>query len=163
MLLRTDPRTTGSYYLSIPRDLQVPIPGDGDAEDQRRVPDRRPGAGDQDDPRSSPGSTINHVSSSTSRNFKDLIDELGGITVNVPKPIRSNRFDCPFTTQAQCDRWQGWRFHKGPQHMNGERALIYSRIRENLLDPSRDGRDPRRAPAGGHRRDRGEVHRRLGR
>jgi anionic cell wall polymer biosynthesis LytR-Cps2A-Psr (LCP) family protein len=68
--------------------------------------------------------------------FKDLINALGGIDVNVPKPIRSNRFDCPFATQAQCTKWQGWRFPKGMQHMNGQRALIYSRIRENLLDPS---------------------------
>jgi anionic cell wall polymer biosynthesis LytR-Cps2A-Psr (LCP) family protein len=56
--------------------------------------------------------------------------------VNVPKPIRSNRFDCPFPTQARCDAWQGWRFQKGTQHMSGQRALIYSRIRENMLDPS---------------------------
>jgi anionic cell wall polymer biosynthesis LytR-Cps2A-Psr (LCP) family protein len=64
-----------------------------------------------------------------------LIDALGGIDVNVPKPIRSNRFDCPYATQARCDTWKGWRFPKGEQHMSGERALIYSRIRENMLDP----------------------------
>jgi anionic cell wall polymer biosynthesis LytR-Cps2A-Psr (LCP) family protein len=68
--------------------------------------------------------------------FKDLINALGGIDVNVPKPIRSNRFDCPYASQAQCAKWQGWRFPKGVQHMSGERALIYSRIRENLLDPA---------------------------
>ncbi len=49
LLLRTDPSHHRLYYLSIPRDLQVPIPGAGDAEDQRRVPDRWPGARDQDD------------------------------------------------------------------------------------------------------------------
>jgi hypothetical protein len=68
--------------------------------------------------------------------FKSLIDAVGGITVDVPKPIQSNRFDCPYPTQARCEQWQGWRFAKGPQHMNGERALIYARIRENLKDPS---------------------------
>ncbi len=56
--------------------------------------------------------------------------------MNVPKPIRSNRFDCPYATQARCDAWPGWRFQKGTQHMSGSRALIYSRIRENPLDPS---------------------------
>src|SRR5918911_897782 len=66
----------------------------------------------------------------------DPIDELGGIDVDVPKPIRSNRFDCPYSTQARCQKWDGWRFAKGKQHMSGERALIYSRIRENMLDPS---------------------------
>ncbi len=68
--------------------------------------------------------------------FKDLIDALGGIDVTVPKPIRSNRFDCPYATQARCDTWPGWRFQKGTQHMSGSRALIYSRIRENMLDPA---------------------------
>jgi hypothetical protein len=68
--------------------------------------------------------------------FKVLIDRLGGITINVPKPILSDRFDCPFKTQAECLKWPGWRFKKGSQHMNGERALIYSRIRVNQLDPS---------------------------
>jgi hypothetical protein len=53
----------------------------------------------------------------------------------VPKPIRSNRFDCPFSAQ-KCQTWKGYHFGKGKQHMNGERALVYSRIRENQLDPS---------------------------
>jgi hypothetical protein len=53
----------------------------------------------------------------------------------VPGPILSNKFDCPYATQARCDRWQGWRFAKGMQHMNGQRARVYSRIRENKLNP----------------------------
>ena len=54
----------------------------------------------------------------------------------MPRPILSNRFDCPYKTSARCQAWDGWRFEKGPQHMNGERALVYSRIRENRLDAS---------------------------
>jgi len=68
--------------------------------------------------------------------FKDLIDALGGVTVNIPKPILSDRFDCPYATAARCQEWKGWRFAKGSQHLNGERALIYSRVRVNQLDPS---------------------------
>ena len=82
------------------------------------------------------GLDINHIIVVNFADFKDLIDALGGIDVNVPKPIRSNRFDCPYATQARCEKWPGWRFQKGTQHMNGERALIYSRIRENVLDPA---------------------------
>jgi anionic cell wall polymer biosynthesis LytR-Cps2A-Psr (LCP) family protein len=67
--------------------------------------------------------------------FKDLIDAEGGITINVPEAILSNRFDCPYPTRARCLEWKGWRFHRGTQHMNGEQALIYSRIRENQLNP----------------------------
>jgi len=68
--------------------------------------------------------------------FGEVVDALGGVTINVPHPILSNKFECPRHTQAQCARWPGWRFRKGPQEMNGRTALIYSRIRENKLDPS---------------------------
>jgi anionic cell wall polymer biosynthesis LytR-Cps2A-Psr (LCP) family protein len=67
--------------------------------------------------------------------FSKLIDKIGGIDVNVPEPILSNSFDCPFKTAAQCAHFKGWRFKKGVQHMNGYRALIYSRVRENRLNP----------------------------
>ena len=30
--------------------------------------------------------------------------------------------------------WPGWRFGKGKQKMDGQRALIYSRVRKNQLD-----------------------------
>jgi anionic cell wall polymer biosynthesis LytR-Cps2A-Psr (LCP) family protein len=65
-----------------------------------------------------------------------LIDAIGGIDVNVPENILSNRFDCPYATQARCNEWQGWWFHKGMTHMDGHTALIYSRIRENRLNPA---------------------------
>jgi hypothetical protein len=55
--------------------------------------------------------------------------------VDVPRPILSGKFDCPYATAARCDRWDGWRFARGTQHMDGRRALIYSRIRSNRLDP----------------------------
>ena len=54
----------------------------------------------------------------------------------MPRPIRSNRFDCPYKTAARCAQWQGWRFERGVQHMDGRRALVYSRIRHNLLNPA---------------------------
>ncbi|MDQ3066080.1 MAG: LCP family protein, partial [Actinomycetota bacterium] len=38
--------------------------------------------------------------------------------------------------EARCRQWPGWRFGKGKQEMSGHRALIYSRVRENLLDPA---------------------------
>ena len=56
--------------------------------------------------------------------------------MNVPEPIRSNRFDCPYPSQARCDKWQGWRFAEGHAAHERQRALIYSRIRENMLDPA---------------------------
>src|SRR4051812_20951939 len=135
LLLRTDPSHHRLYYLSIPRDLQVPIPGSSTQKVNAAFQIGGPALAIRTI-RQLTGTDVNHVVVVNFADFKDLIDALGGIDVNVPKPIRSNRFDCPFATQARCSQWQGWRFAKGNQHMNGERALIYSRIRENMLDPS---------------------------
>ena len=54
----------------------------------------------------------------------------------MPEQILSNRFDCPYSSQPRCPQWKGWRFHKGVQHMDGHQALIFSRVRENQLNPS---------------------------
>ncbi len=77
---------------------------------------------------------MNHIAIVDFNEFKKVIDELGGVTIDVPKPIWSNKFDCPFDA-AKCRSWNGWHFGKGKQHMNGQRALIYTRVRENRLDP----------------------------
>jgi LCP family protein required for cell wall assembly len=135
LLLRTDPSHHRLYYLSIPRDLQVPIPGYGTQKINAAFQNGGPALAIKTI-RAFTGLAVDHVMVVNFADFKDLIDALGGITVNVPKPIRSNRFDCPYATQARCSAWQGWRFAKGPQHMSGSRALIYARIRENMLDPA---------------------------
>jgi LCP family protein required for cell wall assembly len=135
LLLRTDPSHHRLYYLSVPRDLQVPIPGSSTQKVNAAFQIGGPALAIKTIGQLT-GTEINHVVVVNFADFKDLIDALGGIEVDVPKPIRSNRFDCPFATQARCSSWQGWRFPKGNQHMNGQRALIYSRIRENVLDPS---------------------------
>ena len=134
MLLRTDPGKRRLAYLSIPRDLQVEIPEVGvakiNAANQiggpalalRTVEDLT-------------GLDVNHVAFVDFDRFEELIDAVGGIDLNVPRRIRSNKFDCPFKTQARCNAWSGWRFAKGEQHLDGRRALVYTRIRRNLLNP----------------------------
>ena len=135
MLVRVDPGRHRISFLSIPRDLLVEVPGHG----QMKIN----GAFQIGGPplalktiRLFTGLQVNHVVIVDFASFKDLIDKLGGITVDVPAPIRSNRFDCPYATAARCSAWKGWRFAKGKQHMDGRRALVYSRIRENQLNPS---------------------------
>ena len=135
MLVRTDPSQHRLSYLSIPRDLLVTVPGVGN--DKINASYQAGGAALAIKTVAAfTGVSINHVVILDFNSFKDLINAEGGITVNVPEPILSNRFDCPYPTQARCLEWQGWRFHPGVQHMNGERALIYSRIRENQLNPA---------------------------
>jgi LCP family protein required for cell wall assembly len=134
MLLRTDPGHHRMTYLSIPRDLRVPdIPGHG--------PDKINAAMQIGGARLAAktiteytGLPVNHVVMVDFNSFADLIDNLGGVDVVVPEEILSNKFDCPYPP-ARCSSWPGWRFHKGKQHMDGHRALIYSRVRENKLNP----------------------------
>ena len=136
MLLRTDPSRHRITYLSIPRDLGVTING---------VYQKINGAMQLGGPKLAVQTVnqllgsqlpVNHVVVVDFGSFQKLIDAVGGITVNVPEKILSNRFDCPYSSAARCQQWPGWRFAKGPQHMDGHTALIYSRIRENQLDPS---------------------------
>jgi LCP family protein required for cell wall assembly len=133
LLVRTDPGRHRLAYLSIPRDLRVDIPGYG--------PNKINAAFQLGGPaltmrtvRALTGLQPNHVVMVDFDDFRTVIDALGGVEIDVPKPILSNRFDCPYATEARCQQWQGWRFAKGKQEMSGQRALIYSRIRENRLD-----------------------------
>ncbi|HET7760213.1 MAG TPA: LCP family protein [Gaiellaceae bacterium] len=132
-LLRTDPPHHRLYYLSIPRDLRVDIPGYGNAKINTAFQVGGPRlaartvASYTDIP-------INHVVIVNFAQFKDLIDAVGGVDIVVSERIQS-KFDCPYATEARCARWPGWRFEPGKQHMNGQRALIYSRVRKNALNP----------------------------
>jgi LCP family protein required for cell wall assembly len=134
LLLRTDPGTHRLSYLSIPRDLRVEIPGYGTSKVNAASQFGGPALTIKTI-RQLTGLPIHHVVVVDFDGFRELIDALGGIEVNVPKPILSNRFDCPYDAE-KCRRWEGWRFAKGVQHMDGRRALVYSRVRTNRLDPS---------------------------
>ncbi len=122
-----------SARLSIPRDTVVDIPGHGRGKINAaygtggaalaiRTVERLTGIG------------VNHVATVDFNAFAQVIDELGGVTIDVPRRIVSNRFDCPYPSNAACSRWDGWKFARGEHTMDGERALIYARIRENRLD-----------------------------
>ena len=134
MLIRTDPGKHRLAFLSIPRDLRVEIPGNGAAKINAAF--QIGGAAlALRTVKSLTGLDVNHVAFVDFDRFRDLIDSVGGIDIDVPAPILANQFDCPYSA-ARCRTWDGWRFEKGRQHMNGQRALIYSRIRKNRLDAS---------------------------
>ena len=131
MVLRTDPSRHQLTYLSIPRDLRVPIPGIGDSKVNAAMQSGGPALAIKTI-RDYTGLPINHVIIVDFARFKDVIDALGGITVDVREPILS-KFECPYNS-ARCAQWKGWHFAKGVQHMDGKRALIYSRVRKNSLN-----------------------------
>ena len=135
VLVRTDPDHHRIALVSIPRDLRVDIARHGDEKINAAYAFGGATLAIKTVERVT-GLPINHVVVVDFSTFGEVVDALGGITVNVPKPILSNKFECPRATQAACARWPGWRFRKGEQEMDGHTALIYSRIRENQLDPS---------------------------
>jgi LCP family protein required for cell wall assembly len=135
MIVRTDPDNHRIALLSIPRDLRVEIPGHGLNKVNAAYAFGGPTLAIRT-VQALTGIQLNHVVVVDFSKFKDVINTLGGVTIDVPRPILSNKFECPFGTKARCDRWPGWRFRKGEQTMNGRRALIYARVRVNQLDPS---------------------------
>jgi LCP family protein required for cell wall assembly len=136
-LLHTDPGRHRLFYLSIPRDLRTSVPGYGDQKINAAMQFGGPKLAVRTlDELLGTALPVNHVVIVDFNQFEKLINAVGGITVNVPRNILSNRFDCPYSTAQRCSEWKGWRFHKGPTHMSGHQALIFSRIRENQLDRS---------------------------
>jgi LCP family protein required for cell wall assembly len=135
MLLRTDPSAHRLIYLSLPRDLRATIPGYGSSKINAAMQIGGPKLAIRT-VEGFTGLPINHVVIVDFSSFVKLIDAVGGIDVDVPENILSDRFDCPYSTATRCQQWQGWRFHKGMTHMNGHTALIYSRIRINRLNPA---------------------------
>jgi polyisoprenyl-teichoic acid--peptidoglycan teichoic acid transferase len=134
MLLRTDPERHRITYLSIPRDLEVEVPGYG----HEKINSTLPNGGLQLTIRTIRevfGVEVNHALLLDFPAFRKVIDAMDGIEVDVRKPAVS-RIECPYPSAERCARWGGWRFGRGLQHMNGRRALHYARIRKNELDPS---------------------------
>ena len=135
ILLRTDPSRHRLAYLSVPRDLRVDVPGYGPSKVNAAFQFGGTALAIRTI-RGFTGIPVNHVVIVDFNRFKDLVDALGGMTINVPERIVSNNFDCPYPTRERCERWGGWRFRAGKQTMDGRKALIYSRIRENRLNPA---------------------------
>jgi LCP family protein required for cell wall assembly len=133
MLIRTDPDRHSMTYLSIPRDLEVDIPGHGHEKINSSLPLGGPALAIRT-VREAFGFDVNHIILLDMTSFKDVIDALGGIEVDVRSPAVTH-YECPYKSAEKCRRWGGWRFGRGRQHMDGKRARIYARIRNNELDP----------------------------
>ena len=134
VLIRTDPDEHKIALLYIPRDLRVDIPRHGPQKINAAYAFGGAALAIKTVEQVT-GLLVNHVVVVDFTTFADVIRALGGITVDVPRRILSNKFECPKGSKAACERWPGWRFKAGEQTMNGRRALLYARIRENQLNP----------------------------
>lgn len=76
------------------------------------------------------GLNINYWITINFAGFRDFINAIGGVDVNVPNAFNA----CyPKNDDATVDAsWIKVQFNKGPQHMDGARAIEYARAREPL-------------------------------
>src|SRR2546421_11264316 len=93
MILHTEPGRHRLVYLSIPRDLRVPIPGYG--EDRINSALTRGGTAlAVRTVENFTGLGINHVMIVDFRSFKRLIDNIGGGDHQPPPPLLSPKLRC---------------------------------------------------------------------
>ena len=124
LLVRVDPARNRIAQLSIPRDLRVTIPGHGDDRINAAYTVGGPALAIKT-VQALTGMQINHVVLVDFSGFRELVDALGGVTIDNPEKIISNSFD-----------GHPWRFGRGRLHLDGRHALAYARVRENTANPA---------------------------
>jgi LCP family protein required for cell wall assembly len=118
VIMHTDPGKHLISMLSVPRDLYVPIPGHGVNKVNAAFAYGGPPLLIRTIEKLT-GLKVNHVVIVDFSGFKDLINTVGGVTVDNPyKVISSQPFDGYY-----------WHFAKGNIHLDGSHALAYARIR----------------------------------
>jgi LCP family protein required for cell wall assembly len=119
--------------LSIPRDVEVNVPGHGVNKVNAAYAFGGPALTIQTlESFLGHGLQVNHVVEVDFQEFPAFIDALGGITVQNKTRICSPPFD---------NFWKGLHFKKGELDLNGRQALGYARVRKNSCAPAEDDRD----------------------
>jgi LCP family protein required for cell wall assembly len=132
VLIRTDPDNHKMAMLFIPRDLRVDIPRHGPQKINAAYAFGGPALTIETvEGFLGNGLEINHLVEVDFEDFPELIDALGGITVDNKTRICSPPFD---------NFWKGLTFRKGEIELNGTRALGYARVRKNSCAPGEDDR-----------------------
>jgi LCP family protein required for cell wall assembly len=127
MILRVNPQKKIAYLISIPRDTRVRVPGRGTT----KINAAYQYGGVKlmaETVQEFTGFDVNHYAVIDFQGFKEVVDALGGIDINVEKRIR--------------DKFGGERIKLDPgmHHFDGKEALNYVRIRHVDDDFGRIGR-----------------------
>jgi len=139
IILTVDPVNKTAGMLSIPRDLQLSIPENGDD----RINTANVWGYKYDYPGGGPallkrtiestfGITIDYYVMVDFKAFVEIIDTLGGIDVNVPNVLHDTKYPDPRPGDPHA--FKTIHFDPGWQHMDGERALKYARSRMSTSD-----------------------------
>jgi len=140
MLLNITPRTLDVSLLSIPRDVVIRVPGYGNQpiNTVNRIAElEAPGSGPtllRASFAESFGVQVDRIVRLDFDAFVELIDAVGGVTIDVPKRIVDYEFPARDGGVIQIE------FEPGRQHMDGERALQYARTRHQDTDYERAAR-----------------------
>jgi LCP family protein required for cell wall assembly len=119
MIMRTDPDSGRLKYLSIPRDFRVELPGQG-AQKINAAFYFGGQAGAIKAVKRLTGIPIHHVIVIKFSGLAEMVDALGGVTVNNPTAV----VDCYY------EAGQTVNFPKGPVTLDGETALQFARVRK---------------------------------
>ncbi len=136
MVASIDPKTKKVAMLSIPRDLYIYIPKSGynriNTMYEYGELNKAPGGGlafSKEVVSDLLDINIHYAAAVDFNAFKDIVDALDGVTVNVPRDLVDTEYPAsengPYTTI---------RFKKGMQEMNGDKALKYARSRHSTSD-----------------------------
>jgi LCP family protein required for cell wall assembly len=151
MVVIVDPTRKSLTLLSIPRDAWVPMAFIGSstmynkvntayalAQDSSVYPDRLkkytgaegPGTFAMDTVSRLVGIPIRYYLALDFQGFREAIDAVGGIDLDVPSSFAARY---PANDDPTVDAsWTTVKFVEGPQHLTGERAIEYARARETI-------------------------------
>jgi LCP family protein required for cell wall assembly len=138
MVWSLDPKTKDVAMLSVPRDLYVKIPGYG----YGKINAANVHGGPQLAARvvsNVIGVPIHYYAVVDFSGFKQAVDAVGGVDINVPTPLIDPFYPCDDGTKL-AGKICPIHFLTGLQHMSGGIALKYSRSRETTSDFARAGR-----------------------
>lgn len=125
MVATFNPKTENMKLVSIPRDTLVNIPG---MENQDKINHAYSKGGREETIETVEkfmNIPIDYFAMVNFKGFTKVVDEVGGVTVDVP-------FDFNDIDQ----KWNRYYFKKGDQTLNGNEALVYARMRKK--DPRGD-------------------------
>lgn len=139
VVVTMDPGTRAAGMLSIPRDLQVTIPGHG----EDRINTANVFGTSPDNPEGGPellkktmeanfGIPIDGYLLVDFAVFEEIVDALGGIEVEVPRALHDTRYPDPRPGDPHA--FKTIHFDPGWQQMDGKQALEYARSRMSTTD-----------------------------
>lgn len=139
IIVTVDPVNNTAGMMSIPRDLQLPIPGNG--EDRINTANvfgykyEYPGGGPALLKRtieSNFGISIDYYVMVDFKAFTQIVDTLGGVDVNVHRTLHDTQYPDP--QPGDPHGFKTVHFDAGLQHLDGRRALEYARSRMSTSD-----------------------------